>query len=78
MSKIMVEILSVAAHWRQQNHEYEGGVVLIWQGKAYGWKDRLRDPHCERPGVYAVDAEGHIFITDGGDDVYGAKCWVAT
>ena len=26
---------------------------------------------------YAVDEAGHVFISEGGDDYNGAKCWVA-
>lgn len=43
----------------------------------YGWKNCLRDAAHERPGVYAVDEAGHVFIAEGGDDYNGAKCWVA-
>ncbi|WP_413703358.1 hypothetical protein, partial [Raoultella ornithinolytica] len=49
---------------------------LIWDGEAYGWKNVLRDPQHERPGAIAVDAEGNMFIAEGGNDYDGAKCWV--
>lgn len=51
-------------------------MVLVWQGQGYGWKDRLRDACHEQPGAYAVDAEGYVFVAEGGDDYNGAKCWV--
>lgn len=51
--------------------------MLVWQAQGYGWKDRLRDAAHERPGVYAVDADDHVFVAEGGDDYKGAKCWVA-
>ncbi|EOB1140056.1 hypothetical protein ACIQHW_004205 [Escherichia coli] len=50
--------------------------MLIWDGEAYGWKNVLRDPLHERPGAIAVDAEGNMFIAEGGNDYDGAKCWV--
>ncbi|TPG88573.1 antirestriction protein ArdR [Pseudomonas caspiana] len=62
--------------WRSRNPERQAGVVLIWQGEVYGWKNKLRDAVHERPGAYAVDEEGHLFIAEGGDDRNGAKCWV--
>ncbi|WP_407210685.1 MULTISPECIES: hypothetical protein [Enterobacteriaceae] len=52
-------------------------MVLIWEGKAYGWKNCLRDAGCERPGAIAIDTDGHVFIAEGGNDYDGAKCWVA-
>lgn len=58
--------------WPGHNH----GVVLIWEGKAYAWKNCLRDAQHERPGVIAIDANGHVFIAEGGNDYDGAKCWV--
>ncbi|HCB1749122.1 TPA: hypothetical protein MYP11_005192 [Citrobacter braakii] len=48
----------------------------MWDGEAYGWKNVLRDPQHERPGAIAVDAEGNMFIAEGGNDYDGAKCWV--
>ncbi|EBW7114446.1 antirestriction protein ArdR [Salmonella enterica subsp. enterica serovar Telelkebir] len=67
----------MAAAWREQNPEHEGGIVMIQNGQAYGWKNSLRDPQHECPGSIAVDADGHLFIAEGGNDYDGAKCWVA-
>ena len=39
-------------------------------------KNSLRDASHERPGVYAIDEAGHVFIAEGGDEYNGAKCWV--
>ena len=66
-----------AASWRVDNSKYQHGVVLIWEGAVYGWKNILRDASHERPGAYAVDEDGHIFIAEGGNDCDGAKAWVA-
>lgn len=73
----------VADEWRQQhcatNPAYLGtGVVLIWNGEAYGWKNALRDAAHEQPGAIAVDADGHIFRAEGGNEYDGASAWVVT
>ncbi len=77
MSDTLEAMRATATMWRSRNHEYQEGVVLIWQGEVYGWKNKLRDASHERPGVYAVDVTGHVFVAEGGDDLNGAKCWVA-
>mgnify|MGYP003666055013 FL=1 len=69
-------IRAAAKEWRYKYPEQDGGVVLVWQGQGYGWKDRLRDACHEQPGAYAVDAEGYVYVAEGGDDYNGAKCWV--
>lgn len=73
-----IRVLSTtAAAWRSEHPQYSSGVVLIWQGEVYGWKNSLREAGHERPGVYAVDEDGCVFIAEGGNDREGAKCWVA-
>lgn len=69
------ELRATARKWRDLN-EHQEGVVLIWQGSVYGWKNCLRDAAHEQPGAFAVDADGHIFIAEGGNSYDGAKCWV--
>lgn len=76
-SKSMATLRTVADQWREANRECQGGIVLIWQGAVYGWKNYLRDACQERPGAYAVDVSGQAFVADGGNDYDGAKCWVA-
>ncbi|WP_198266688.1 antirestriction protein ArdR [sulfur-oxidizing endosymbiont of Gigantopelta aegis] len=73
------EKIKLAQQWRSQqsSERSEFGIVLIWNNVVYGWKNELRDAGHERPGVIAIDAAGHIFEAKGGDDVSGAKCWVA-
>ncbi|MEW7311197.1 hypothetical protein AB1E22_00445 [Buttiauxella gaviniae] len=72
-------ILKIAAKWREAHPEHvASGVVLIWNNKAYGWKNELRDPSSEQPGSYAIDINNNVFIAEGGNDYDGAKCWVAT
>ncbi|EMF7039442.1 antirestriction protein ArdR [Salmonella enterica] len=70
-------IRKVASQWRDGNQENPGGVVLIWQGAVYGWKNELRDANHERPGAYAVDVSGQVFIAEGGDEYNGAERWAA-
>lgn len=67
---------AIAAEWRL-SEQHDAGVVLIGQNNAYGWKSSLRDPQSEQPGVYAVDDDGHIFKTEGGNDYDGAEIWTA-
>jgi hypothetical protein len=76
MSQPIESLTAAVEQWRSRNPDRPGGVVLVWQGEVYGWKNRLRDAAHERPGAYAVDEEGHVFIAEGGDDRNGAKCWV--
>ena len=76
MSQLIEVLRTTAAQWRAVNQKHHGGVVLVWDGAVYGWKNSLRDAVHERPGVYAVDEAGHVFIAEGGDYYNGAKCWV--
>lgn len=76
MSLLIDDLCTTATQWRTDHQKNNEGVVLIWQGAVYGWKNSLRDAAHERPGVYAVDEAGHVFIAEGGDDYNGAKCWV--
>ena len=76
MSQLFEALHATVDQWRHGNQERYGGVVLVWQGEVYGWKNRLRDAVHERPGAYAIDESGHVFIAEGGDDQNGAKCWV--
>lgn len=76
MSQLIEVLRKTAAQWRAVNPQHHDGVVLVWDGAVYGWKNSLRDAVHERPGVYAVDEAGHVFIAEGGDDYNGAKCWV--
>lgn len=53
-----------------------GGVVLIVNGKAVGWKDCLRNPETEIPGTFAVCPDtGDTWHAVGGDSYHGAKHW---
>lgn len=76
MNPSFVVLHTIATQWRDRHQEVRGGIVMVWEGKAYAWKDSLRDAGHERPGVYAIDEAGNVFIAEGGDDYNGAKCWV--
>ena len=69
--------VAIAQNWRKQNTEHSNtGVVLIWEGEVYGWKNCLRNAQDERPGAIAIDIAGNVYIAEGGNDYDGAKCWV--
>ncbi|MDX5979615.1 hypothetical protein [Vreelandella alkaliphila] len=73
MDKALAEAL--AQRYRSDNPGHDDGVVLVWQDEAYGWKDKLRDPQSERPGVYAVDAKGNAWEAVDGNEYDGAERW---
>lgn len=77
MTQLIESLRATATKWRVNNHEHCAGVVLVWEGDVYGWKNELRDPESERPGSYAVDKAGLVFKAVGGDDYNGANAWVA-
>lgn len=77
MSQLIQALRSTAAKWRAGNQDHRDGVVLVWEGEVYGWKNDLRDPASERPGAYAVDKVGLVFKAEGGNDYDGAESWVA-
>ena len=66
----------LAKEYMAENQRLTGGVVLIYENKVYGWKDKLRDANHERPGVIAVDSDGYVFQAQGGNDDDGASHWV--
>lgn len=68
----------IVQQWRADNPKYKNGVVLIWDGTVYGWKNELRDPGHERPGAVAVDASGRVYTACGGSYQDGAAEWVAS
>lgn len=74
MSNQTEKLRAIASAWCL-THEIRG-VVLIQGDTVKGWKTSLQDAYLERPGVYAVDADGHVFVAAGGDRRSGAKCWV--
>ena len=75
MKDIKDEIVKAAQIYRASQQLPPGGVVLLWDGVAYGWKNKLRDPGHERPGALAVDEDGNVFEAQGGDGYRGAQVW---
>jgi len=76
-----MDYAGIAKKWRLDNAEthpqmLNTGLVLIWEGSAYAWRDKIRDASTERPNVIAVDIKGRCFRAEGGDDDAGAKVWV--
>lgn len=71
-------IRSIAREWREKRDltQRDTGVVLVFDGKVYGWKDTLRDPQDERPFALAVRPDGRIFVARGGNDYDRAKNWI--
>ena len=73
-------LIEIASEWRKVNPSSVQGVVLIFVEEgltcAYGWKNCLRDPQDEKPGVFAVDIDGIIYQAEGGNDYDGAQRWV--
>ena len=76
----IAQMRQIAKAWRastQKDNERDKGILLIWDGQVCGWKNCLRDPEHERPGVIAVDIFGVVYRAEGGDEYHGAKAWIA-
>lgn len=74
MHKQYKEAIRLALKYRADEHQ-SSGVVLVWAGEVYGWKDALRDPQHERPGALAVDPGGVVWRATGGNYQDGATSW---
>lgn len=68
---------ALATAWRAEQPEprRSSGVVLVFDGRVYGWKNELRDPQHERPGAIAVDPDGKAWTAEGGNNYDGAERW---
>lgn len=77
MTQVIESLRAISVKWRAGNKGRHDGLVLIFQGCVYGWKNELRDPQCERPGAYAVDKNGLVYQAEGGDEYNGALAWIA-
>ncbi len=71
-----------AAAWRKNfdngRFDGQGGVVFIYQGKAYGWSSETpptRTANTECPNVFAIEEDGTAWLAVGGDDYNGAEKW---
>lgn len=74
MLQKLEQAIKLAEAYRREEGQ-DGGIVLVYAGQVYGWKNELRDPHQERPGALAVTAYGSVWLADGGNDQDGAKTW---
>lgn len=68
-----------AMEWRKSDQASGAarvsGVVLVYDGCAYGWKSQLRDASHERPGAMAVDVTLGVWVAEGGNPQDGAERW---
>lgn len=72
-----IDLKHIAQKFMQSRPHMNGGLVLVVNGKACGWKDCLRDPQSEIPGTYAVDPDtGDTWQAVEGDNYNGALRWV--
>lgn len=73
-----MNVQELAARYRaaEQGDESTCGYVLIYAGRAFGWKRELSAPETVCPGVLAVNAAGQVFEAQDGNDYDGALRWV--
>lgn len=66
-----------ARRWREA-HGYvgRGGVIVVFNGVANSWVDRLRNPEHWRAGCVAVDEAGKTWTSIGGTEQGGALMWL--
>lgn len=67
-----------AQRWRdEKGYSGCGGVVVIFNGSADAWVDKLRNPDHWQPGCIAVDENGRTWTAIGGTEQDGALMWLA-
>jgi len=67
-----------AQRWRdEKGYAGRGGVVVIFNGSADAWVDKLRNPEHWQPGCVAVDENGRTWTAIGGTEQDGALMWLA-
>jgi len=74
MLQKLEQAIKLAEAYRREEVQ-DDGIVLVYAGQVYGWKNELRDPQHERPGALALDAEGGVWEAMGGNDQDGARAW---
>lgn len=77
MEKNMAKMLEAASNFRAYNDIPSGGIILFSNNEPYAWRDRVRNPETELPGVIALDESGNQWIAEGGDGYNGAERWTA-
>lgn len=67
---------SLAEEYRRNvRHNLKGGVVVIHRQHVAGWMNELRDPQHWKPGCFAVNEDGRIWMTIGGSQDEGSESW---
>jgi hypothetical protein len=68
--------MQIAKRWRE-DHGYRGrgGVIVVYDGEAQGWVEKLRNPAHWRPGCIAVAEDGICSEAAGGNWRDGARRW---
>lgn len=67
-----------ARRWREEKgYVGRAGVVVIFNGIADAWVDKLRNPEHWQPGCIAVDESGKTWTAIGGTEQGGALMWLA-
>lgn len=74
MLQKLEQAIKLAEAYRREEVQ-DDGIVLVYAGQVYGWKNELREPHQERPGALAVSARNCVWLAYGGNDQDGAKSW---
>ncbi len=69
-------LISLTEEYRRNvRPNLKGGVVVIHKKHVTGWMNQLRDPQNWKPGCYAVNEDGRIWMTVGGSPDDGATSW---
>lgn len=56
-------------------HNLKNGVVVIYKNKVVGWMNKIKDPQVWKPGCFAVNEDGRIWLSVGGSQDEGAESW---
>lgn len=72
-----MNLIAEACRWRTQwDYVGRGGVVALFEGKAQGWVNELRNPEHWQPGCVAVDEQGRSWTTIAGNEREWALMWL--
>lgn len=76
-----MNFIESATTWRESNYgngeSYvgKGGVVVFHKTQVQGWVNELRNPEEWEPGCIAINEDGDMFMTVGGNAQTGAESW---
>ena len=72
-----MSLIDEVKRWREQwGNVGRGGVVVLFEGKAQGWVDELRNAEHWQPGCVAIDEQGGSWTTIAGNERDGALMWL--